>query len=706
MKRGAKLLLVICAMVVLLVAIVIGIVATFDWNRAKPWLSETVAKTMGRSVQIDGDLQVHWRRDADLDGWRSWVPTPHVRAARVVIGNTPWGRAHEFLRTDSVEFDLAVLPLLSHFVSIESMRFVGPVAAFERNAAGANNWTFTSADSPWRLDLGRIALDEGKFTYFDQKKGVDVGGQIEVLGKSIPFDELVTSEVRETRHEVLAHIGASGKKRFEERADRRAEAIARRTRAAPEYAFAWTAEGTFAREKFKGTGKLGGVFFLRDPNHPFPVQANVNIGTTRIAFVGTVIDPTDPDAIDLRLWLSGSNLSKIYDIAQIPLPNSPPYAMEGHLFGRLDPGKTKMKYEEFTARIGQSDMSGSLDYEARKPRPLLSGKVRSEELQFRDLAALVGAHVSDDDAKGRTDTPTKVLPSAPFRIERWRDMDADVEFTGDHVFRDSELPIHEVDTRIVMNDAVLALDPLKFRYAYGNVASTLKFDGRNAPVKATMKLTARGMQLNHLLPAVDGKNVTLGEASGEASLNATGNSVGELLGATNGDLRVVLESGTISKALIETASLNLPNMALIKLFGDQQVKIDCGVADLVATKGVFDARVFVIDTDIGRFDVTGKVDLGREWLDLTVRPTSKGVRLLSLHSPLYVRGPFKNPDVGVEKGALLARAAGAIGLAVVAAPAAALVPLTNLGKESNRCEALLQQAQAKKAPSRPAAKKG
>ena len=44
MKRGAKLLLVICAMVVLLVAIVIGIVATFDWNRAKPWLSETVAK--------------------------------------------------------------------------------------------------------------------------------------------------------------------------------------------------------------------------------------------------------------------------------------------------------------------------------------------------------------------------------------------------------------------------------------------------------------------------------------------------------------------------------------------------------------------------------------------------------------------------------------------------------------------------------------
>jgi len=59
-----------------------------------------------------------------------------------------------------------------------------------------------------------------------------------------------------------------------------------------------------------------------------------------------------------------------------------------------------------------------------------------------------------------------------------------------------------------------------------------------------------------------------------------------------------------------------------------------------------------------------------------------------------VRGPFAKIDVSVDKGALLTRATAALGLAVVAAPAAALVPLTStsLGaNEENRCNLLLAQ---------------
>src|SRR5262249_38277487 len=144
-------------------------------------------------------------------------------------------------------------------------------------------------------------------------------------------------------------------------------------------------------------------------------------------------DPTDVNALDLRLWLAGSNLSKLYDIASLPLPNSPPYAMEGGLIGRFATGAKKLQYERFTARIGDSDMSGDLNYESREPRPLLSGKVVSEELQFRDLAPLIGADVEP----GKPDASGKFIPETPFRPERWRVMDADVEFTGDHVFRDS-----------------------------------------------------------------------------------------------------------------------------------------------------------------------------------------------------------------------------------------------------------------------------
>jgi hypothetical protein len=87
-----------------------------------------------------------------------------------------------------------------------------------------------------------------------------------------------------------------------------------------------------------------------------------------------------------------------------------------------------------------------------------------------------------------------------------------------------------------------------------------------------------------------------------------------------------------------------------------------------------------------------------------VHPHSKGVRVLSLHSPIDVKGPSARRRQR-RKGPLLARAAGAIGLAVVAAPAAALVPLTstNLGAPDSRCEELLKVAQ--KTPAEKATRK-
>ncbi|HSE13150.1 MAG TPA: AsmA family protein [Rudaea sp.] len=704
MKRHGKLLLGIAGAIVVLVAVAITILATFDWNRAKPWVVATVGQAIGRSIVIDGDLSLAWRRDSELEGWRSWLPTPHVTAAKVSVGNTGWGKAGQFGTADSVEFDLAMLPLLTHAVHLESIRFIAPNANLERLDDGRDNWTFTATSDPpstWTFDIGRIALDEGRFSFVDHGKAIDISGKIEALGQSIPFDDLVVQQARQARDEIATQIGAKGTQRLEQRAARRAEARRQRGKPPQRYAFSWSAQGTYRKEPFKGNGRVGGVFFLRNPDRPFPLQADVKIGDTRIAFVGTLVDPLDLDTLDLHLWVSGSNLSQLYDIARITLPNSPRYAMEGRLVGRYKAAARKLRYEDFIARIGDSDLSGNLQYESRKPRPLLSGDIQSDELQFRDLAPLIGAHVKDD---GSAQPPNKLLPVTPFRPERWQAMDADVHFAGDHVFRDSELPIHKVDTRIVMDDAVVLLEPLKFRYAYGDVDATLRMDGRSAPIKATLELSARDMRLKHLFPADPGQ-VTLGRADGDARLTSTGDSVGALLGNANGQLKVRLGGGTISKGLLETVGLNLPNIVATKMFGDKQVKIDCAAADLVARSGVFESRSFVIDTDIALIDITGKVDLAHERVDLVVHPHSKGIRLFSLRSPIDVKGPFRDIDVGVDKGALLARAAGAIGLGVIAAPAAALVPLTStsLGTPDNRCVELLDAAQM--APAAKAVKK-
>ena len=43
---------------------------------------------------------------------------------------------------------------------------------------------------------------------------------------------------------------------------------------------------------------------------------------------------------------------------------------------------------------------------------------------------------------------------------------------------------------------------------------------------------------------------------------------------------------------------------------------------------------------------------------MDITPDSKGFRIFSLRSPLYVRGTFGSPDVGVHVAPLAARGAG------------------------------------------------
>jgi uncharacterized protein involved in outer membrane biogenesis len=76
-----------------------------------------------------------------------------------------------------------------------------------------------------------------------------------------------------------------------------------------------------------------------------------------------------------------------------------------------------------------------------------------------------------------------------------------------------------------------------------------------------------------------------------------------------------------------------------------------------------------------------------------VKPQTKGLRILSLRSPLYVRGTLKDPDVGVQAGPLALRAGGAVALGTVAAPAAALLALIspNHDQPENTCQVVLQQ---------------
>jgi uncharacterized protein involved in outer membrane biogenesis len=282
-------------------------------------------------------------------------------------------------------------------------------------------------------------------------------------------------------------------------------------------------------------------------------------------------------------------------------------------------------------------------------------------------------------------------------------MDADIGFNGKRIVHGEQLPIQDLQAHLLLDDGVLALDPLNFGVAGGDITSTIHLDGSVTPMRGRLDMKGRGLKLKQLLPSVESMKTSFGEINGDAALSATGNSVAALLGSADGELKLLMENGAISRELMELAGLNVGNYVLARLFGDKPVTINCAATDFVAKDGLMTTRMALFDTDNALVDISGTVDFGSEELDLDITPHTKGVRVFSLRSPLYVRGTFADPDVGVHKGPLLLRGAGALALGAFAAPAAALLPLIapSRDRDATPCAALL--AQARKAPVAPPA---
>ena len=663
-SRRTRIVLATVATLFVLPALALAVLLNVDWNRAKPWLNARTSDALGRPFAIRGALSLNWEKAATAPpglSWHAFIPWPRLVARDVHVGNPAplqalAGAPDEMASVRQFSFSLDPLALLQQTIAIPELRFDAPLVTLHRSADGKNNWTFEQKDkaSPWTLKLQKVVFSKGSVHLVDALQHADVSAAVDTID------------------------GADG------------------------YGVAWTLHGRYNGEPVSGNGKAGAVLSLQQQSTPFPIAASVRVGATSISVEGTLTKPTALAALDMRLKVSGASLASLFPLTGLVLPETPHFSTEGHLLGSLGAEGSHWTYEKFSGKVGSSDVGGTLEYRSRQPRGLLTGTVRSRLLQLSDLGPMIGAD-SDASKAARgavgAQPADKVLPAERFKTERWTSIDADVHYAAGQIVRAKNLPINQLNTHLTLQDGVLALTPLNFTVAGGTLASNIKLDAsgrvdRNA-IRAEVKSTARHLKIKQLFPALQDLQASVGEINADASLSATGNSVASLLGASNGEVKSLIDQGTVSKLLLEEMGLNLGSVVLTRVLGDRQVRLNCMATDFSVVQGVMQARSFIVDTDEAILNVSGNIDLAQEHLDLTIKPDSKGVRVFSLRAPLYVRGSFKNPGVSVDKGVLALRAGGAAALAVLA-PIAALIPLISAGPgESSACAKLLAEARVK-----------
>ena len=638
--------------VLALVLAAVLFIAIFGWNWLRGPIERYTTNKTGRVLAIQGDLKLKW-------GW----PHPRVQAQGVSFANPDWAKEKQMLSADAVEITLDLPQLLARNVVFPEVRLERAVVFLEQGSAGRKSWLLDleQKNEGAAVSVDRLTLDQGTLGYDDAEGKTRIRAQLSTLA-------------------AQGDASSAGGVRF-------------------------SAQGHYKGLSLKASGNGGPVLALRDETTPYPLKIEGAVGQTSVRADGSITSLLKFSAVDMRVALQGASLDQLYPLLGITFPATRVYATEGHLVRVAN----QWRYEKFSGRIGASDIAGSLQVDTGGTRPALKAELVSKVLDLEDLGPLIGARAGSVQAAKQAALPAaqtaaatparaRVLPEIPFKSDRWDTVDADVTLSAASIRRAAELPLENLQTRLVLRDSVLTLDPLKVGVAGGQVSGTISLDGRKDPIQARFKVRARKILIAKLFPTFELNKASIGQLNGEFDLAGAGNSVGRMLATSNGKVGLVVAGGEISKLMMEKVGLHLWEILELSLTGDRLVKLRCAVADFDVKAGNMRAEALIFDTAVTTIVATGNVDLGQEKLNLTLNQKTKNTSPLALRAPIYVRGTFARPQVDVDKVQVAARALGAIALGLVN-PFLALIPLIDAGPgQDSDCGELVREARAPPQP--------
>jgi uncharacterized protein involved in outer membrane biogenesis len=574
----------------------------------------------------------------------SWVH-PRLRAEGVTFANADWAKADYLLSADAIEASISVFPLFTGRFVLPEVYLQGADLSLEQDADGRKNWILKQDPEEQkkesRLFIKLLTVDEGRLRWEDAWR----------------------------EHNFVADLSTD------------------------ETGIQFSGEGTYSGMPLKAKGHAGHMLAIREESTPFPIKGEIKIGDTAATLEGTLTGLVGFKGIDLQFkQLSGKTMEDLYWIIGLAFPDTSPYKLSGRLM-RTD---GMWRFENFAGKVGESDLAGTLQVDTGGKRPYMHGDLTSKVLNFADLGPLVGTNQPREGGG--------VLPDAPFNVDRWETLDADVRLKAGTIKRPEQLPIDNLSTRWQLRDKVLSLSPLEFGIAGGKLAGTIKVDGSTQPVRGDVAMRVRQLQLAKLFPTVKQAQGSIGDLNGLAELSGTGDSVGKLLGSATGKIGIYMDEGKISRFLMELVALDLWDAARVKLKGDQEIDIRCVIADFGVKGGVAHTNAFVFDTTVVNIGGSGTINLKTEEMDMKLKPEPKDRGVGSLRTPLHIKGTFSEPDIGPDMGRLAARGAGTIVMGILN-PLLAILPLLEEGKgKDSNCGALIAQANAssKKKPGAPA----
>lgn len=622
---------------VLLLLLFVLFLALFQWNWLRGPIGSWASARYDREIELNGDLDVNLF---------SMTPSAQVRGLR--IGGPDWALEQDTLKVADLQASIRLGALLAGRIEMPRLIITRPEVVLIADEDGRLSWVLEpdkTDDQGMKIPLiNHLVIREGTLSLDEQKRDLTL------------------------RATISAREGTDGQAGFH--LDGRG-----------------TMNGTPLRLEVRG-----GPFINIRRDRPYGFKAELSgVGSTLIAD-GSITRPFDLGQFTATLSLQGRDMADLYLLTGITTPNTPPY----RLSGALTRDDTLFTFNDFSGRVGTSDLSGDLKVDKVGDRRRVDADLRSNLLDIDDLSAVLGGTprvTASGDTVTTSGAGAKLLPTAPLNVERLRVMDGTLRYRAARVKR-NELDIRQVDLGADLKDGILRLDPVSFDFNRGSLNGTARIDANRDTPYTTADFRLRGYPLESIVPARDGAPVVTGSALGRARLEGSGASVHDFAANSTGTLSLVVPQGRMRSAFAELLGINVTAGLGRLLSGDQgSSEIRCAVADFTVRRGIATARTFVIDTTPVLARGSGTVDLGAETMNLRIDGETKEPRLIRLWSPITIRGPLTGPAVGIESGAVVGQVGLGAVLGALVNPLIALLPFVDPGlAEDANCGALISSA--------------
>jgi len=671
MKTALKWILGLAGLlIVLVIAAIIILPMIIDPNDYKDEIVAQVQEATGRDFAIRDPLEL------------AVFPALAVRLGGVSLGNAAGFGEQAFARVEELDLRVAVLPILSGRLEVDTVVLRGLALHLARDAQGRTNWEDLMAAEPppeqeqraalpFEIQVEGVIVDDASLVWEDRESGtryelsdLNVETGAVATGRNIPLTIAMklASEAPPRQLELSLTAGVRVNEAFS-RFDVEDLALA----------VGATGEGL----------PRGGVDLSASANASYDSAAGTAAVTDlSVSGAGLQLDGAlegknlnASPRFEGRLALRESNLRQVLALfAGAPETADPKALTRVSAELGITASDSSAALKPFTVELDDSTLTGDFEVTSFEG-PALRFALQLDQIdldRYLPPPAEGEAQAPPEPAAGQTAAEAPAPAGNPLAALRELGLEGSVDVGSVKV---AGLTTSDIAVKVNAKDGVLKVQPLQARLYEGELSAAMSLDARPEIPRMAVTSTLLGVQAGPLLADLMGKETLTGNARFDLDVTTRGLDAAAAKRSLNGTTRFEFKDGTYQGLDIvgTICSVGGKISQLIKgATGEVDAAGETRFSELTGSTEITDGVVVNEDLELRspllRVNGAGKIDLPQDQLDYLVRAElvaackgqggASAERLVGVPLPIRATGALAEPKFSPDWGALATSLAG------------------------------------------------